>query len=137
MAAIARAISRGVVVTTPRIKREGVLSYYFEELPDTLETEFKSSALARRSLPLRQSVRCPCPTDFLGRGDGVSLYLKLTKHWPSLAKRGDVNHPTSSRDPRWIGLTLCLAEWKGERAIADRLTPGAIECAIRTLDLPR
>lgn len=79
---IARAISRGVVVTTPRIKREGVLSYSFEELPDTLETEFRSSALARRSLPPRQPVCCPCPTDFLGRGDGVSLYLKLTKHWP-------------------------------------------------------
>lgn len=134
---IARAISRGVVVTTPGIKREGVLSYYFKELPDRLDTELRSSDLARRSLPQRQLVCRACPTDFLGRGDGVSLYLKLTKHWPNVARRGDVKHPTSSRDPRWIGVMLCLAEWEGTRTIADMLTPGAIECAIRTLDLLR
>lgn len=134
---IVRAISRGIVVTTPRINREGVRSYSFEKLPETLETEFGSSAVARRSTLSRQPVCCPCPTDFLGRGNGMSLYLKSVKHWPSLSRRDDVKHPTSSLDPRWIGLTLCLAEWEGEREMADRLTPGAIECAIRTLELPR
>lgn len=134
--AIARDINRVVVVTTPRIKQRGIIAAYsFKRLPETLETEFRNVALPSRAITARFS-NCPCPTDFLCRV-GVSLYSKLMQHWPHLAKRGDVKHPTSSRDPRWMGLSLCLAEWERKLSIADKLAPGAIECALRTLRRPR
>lgn len=134
---VARNICRGVVVVTPAVRREGVMSYHFKGLPDRLDAELGSSDLARRSSPETRLLYSACPIDFLGRGESVSLYLKLTKRWPNAAARDDVKHPTSSRDPRWIGLMLCLAEWEGERDVADLLIPGAMEYAMRTLDLLR
>lgn len=130
---LASDINRVVVVTTPHTKRQGVfVTYSFKRLPETLQTE-TTRALRSGDLP---SNRWECPTDFI-KDAGTSLFAKLMNRWQYLSKRGDVKHPTSSRDPRWIGLALCLAEWEGQRSIADKLTPGAIESAMRTLNRAR
>lgn len=125
---LAREVSRCIVVTTGCRKRAGALSYAFRELRPNLERE--------ASLPWaghdRPTSHYPLPEKFICDA-GVSAFAQLTTLWPSVSKRSDVNHPACSRDPRWIGLMLCLAEWEGRRQIADTVAPGALEALISSI----
>ena len=131
MVKLAREISRCVVVTVGRRRRAGALVYTFRELPNNIESETcHSSSLTGYS---QRAAHYASPEKFIG-DSGISAFAQLMTLWPSVCKRGDIKHPTCSPDPRWIGLMVCLAEWQGQRRIADAVAPGALE-ALTTLTL--
>lgn len=124
---VARDISRSILVTRSSKRRAGAVAYAFQELPSTLERQASLPSRPNRA----RAVHYAAPEDFL-RERGASAFARLAALWPRLLKRGDVKHPASSRDPRWIGLALCLAEWERRTEIADRLARGALEALRRT-----
>lgn len=66
------------------------------------------------------------PTRFLS-SVGSHVFTLAVKRYPELTRRADVRDPVTARDPRWLGVALCVAEWKGDRELADKLVPGCLE----------
>lgn len=120
MLATAREISRCLVVTNALTRS---LTYSFKHLPERIEEELgvpciKSGIVNR--------VQYGVPDRFLHES-GSAAFSQLTRLWPSVTQRGDVKHPACSKDPRWTGLMLCLAEWQGRTEIVDTVTQGTLE----------
>lgn len=121
MLKVAREISRCTVMTTGH-NSAGALAYTFRELPHNLERE----ACLPWTGDGKSTSHYPLPEKFIS-DTGISTFDQLMTLWPTVSKRRDVKHPACSRDPRWIGVMVCLAEWEGLRNIADALAPGALE----------
>ena len=119
---LARKITHCTVVTTDRRKRACPLAYKFKELPLNLDKQ----ACATWSVNDKLGRQYAFPDTF-ARNRGISTFAQLTALWPSVSKRRDVKNPACSNEPRWIGLMVCVAEWQGQRQLADSVAPGALE----------
>lgn len=115
----ARELSRCMIVT-----KAG--AYELEEIPESLDRELGGPLSSWSQGPRRIY---GSPRRFLSES-GLATFAQLTTLWPSAGLRLDVKHPSCSGDPRWIGLMLCLAEWQGQRLIANTLVPGALEALV-------